>query len=140
MQSGDSQNHDSAASTGKCGTPECRQTRTVVPTLLAAGRQDERSTKRCGSGGWPGPHLFLGELFLRIWRGPARIYADNRICRSDGAIFCLRTCFLGASTVYWRAFTASAQFILRFALSSLILAESFGHSVVRNVARNYGDH
>src|SRR5580700_5571791 len=58
----------SAASTGKSGTlrERCR-TSTVDSLLLAARRQELRSTRRCGSGGWPGPHLFLENLLPRIY-------------------------------------------------------------------------
>ncbi len=54
----------SASSTGKCGTPceRCR-TSTVGSPLLAAGRQEERSTKRCG-GRWLASRriCFFGQL------------------------------------------------------------------------------
>ncbi len=66
LQSGDSPNHGSAAGTGKSGTPgeRCR-TGTVVPTLLAAGKQDERSTNDAARDGWSRAAFVFAE-FLRI--------------------------------------------------------------------------
>ena len=95
LQKRGSQNHDSAASTGKCGTPERWRTSTVVPTLLAAGRQDERSTNDAARVAGPGRICFLENLFAADWSGSAR---TNQVSRSDGAALCLRTCFRGAST------------------------------------------
>ena len=124
----------SAASTGKCGTlrERCR-TSTVVPLLLAAGRQDERSTKRCGA-------RWLALRRICFWRafchGFARIRADKPSLSISLRQLLLRTCFRGASTAYCSGFTVSPQIIWHFALCSLMLAESFGHSGVQK----YGDY
>jgi len=72
LQGCGSQNRAVAPAAGKSGTPqECCRTSKIVPLPLAAGRQQKSSTKRCGAGGWPAPHLFLQKGLAAELRGSA---------------------------------------------------------------------
>jgi hypothetical protein len=111
LQRSDSPNHASAASTGKSGTPceRCR-TSTIVSPLLAAGRQDERSTNDATP--------VAGRRRICFWRllfsqGFARIGADKPASECEGFLY--RTCFLRSSTTY--------------CLPSQLLHNSFGASL-----------
>jgi hypothetical protein len=46
------------------------------PAALSGGKATSKVYERCGSGGWPGPHLFLKTIFALDF---ARIDADNQI-------------------------------------------------------------
>jgi hypothetical protein len=61
------------SSAGKCGTlrERCR-TSTVVSLLLGGGKAGREIHERCGTGGWPVPHLFLESVFAADLRGFAR--------------------------------------------------------------------
>src|ERR1700684_1557113 len=94
----------SAASFGKCGTPSgALSGQKHHPAARVADEASRKVHGRCGWGGWPRPHFYLGRLFS------ARILADKLKTTSDGAISRLRTGFLfgtgfrGASTESLRA-------------------------------------
>ena len=74
-------NHRCAASTGKCGTP-CERCRTSTSRLDAPGGEKTRREihERCGSGGWPGPHLVLCALCAKKWARNLRGVFGQGLC------------------------------------------------------------
>ena len=64
------------------------------PAALSGGKATSKVYERCGSGGWPGPHLFLKTIFPLDLRGSTRI--TKSLTQREN--FVLRTCFPLPST------------------------------------------
>src|SRR5271169_4440612 len=97
-----------------------------------AVQAEQETTYECGSGGWPEPHLLFGAKTFR--HGFTRIHADKPDFSFERADFLFTDLFSRAFHRISLTFTASAQFILRFALCSLMLGLRMRQSVVRTMA------
>jgi len=73
-------NHGCTTSTGKCGTP-CERCRTSTSRLDAPGGEKARREihERCGSGGWPGPHLILCALCAKKCARTFRVFFAQKL-------------------------------------------------------------
>ena len=102
----------SAASTGKSGTlcERCR-TGTVVPPLLAAGRQGLRSTNDAARVAGPGRICFWKTFLPRIQRRSTRINPNRLIKRRQ---LCVQDLFSQDFHRITVRFTASSQIHLAF--------------------------
>ena len=110
LQSSGSSNHGSAAVLVNVALHvivSCCRTSTVVPLLLGCGRARREIHGRCGSGGWPGPHLFLVAVFATDLRGSTRISQARARVRE---LF-VKDLFSRDFHRITVGFTASAQFI-----------------------------
>jgi hypothetical protein len=113
----------------------------------AVTRQKQESTNDAAR--WLAePHLFLTpNHFAADLRGSARIknqklissldsFARAKFCRG----LCVRDLFSRGFHRIGAGFTASAQFILRFAFHSLMLRLQMGQSAIETGNQNYGDY
>src|SRR5580704_2000221 len=105
-----------------------------LPAAPSGGRQDERSTNDAARMAGPGRICFLA--LATDLRGSTRIthFFAGVLEASVTSLFCRGFHRITAG------FTASAQFICGFAVSSLMLGGGFRQSAFRNVVLDYGDH
>jgi hypothetical protein len=95
-------------------------------------------------GGWPSRICFDTKPFRR---GSARIKNQKLISSLDSFArakfsrgLCVRDSFSRGFHRIGAGFTASAQFILRFALCSLMLKPQMEQSAIETRDKNYGDY
>jgi hypothetical protein len=103
--------------------------------------------ERCGRVAGPAAFVLTPNHFAADLRGSARIknqklissldsFARAKFCRG----LCVRDLFSRGFHRIGAGFTASAQFILRFAFHSLMLRLRMGQSAIETGNQNYGDY